>query len=485
VLALVGQGLVLTVGWFVTFRVVQKAFARVIQEQVIAQNEEFGQTLAALFEEQIERKAASRMGELDIEFGSPEWEELQAIIENDALAMLPAGGFACLIEDDGQLLCHPEIRENRGLRNFSFEGYELLPALDSEESQQVTEAGGAGTVASGVTDFGAGNYHYLATTELGNTGLRLLIHQPVDEIVSVGEANTGFIAAIACVTVVVMLGITGGGLTFLLRRYDGVHEALNRQLHANLETARRIQQSTLPARWPTPEGWQIAGWCKPAEETGGDSFDVVGLVQGQAGQDGYGLEEQSSERGVALVLADATGHGVGPALAVTQLQAMVRIAWRTRSSLMDVVGLVSERLHGTLPEGRFITAWLARLDLDAGWLESYSAGQGPLFSVSGDGEVVVSAADGLPLGISDEIGEGPRRISMGVGDLFVVVSDGLIEAADDAGEQFGTERMGRLIADHRAEDADTVARILGEHVERFAPGVASDDRTVVVVKRVG
>lgn len=489
VFALSGQFVALTLGWFVTFRVVQRRFAGVIQEQVIAQNKEFAQTLAALFDDELRQQAMDRMtetGELDVEFGSEDWEPLQRLIENDALSMLPAGGFACLIEGDGRLLCHPEIRERPGLRDFSFGGYDLRPTLGSAERAAIVEAGMDGEVASGVTEFSGGRFHYLATTEIGDSGLRLLIHQPVDELVKVGEESTAFIAVVAGAMAVVMLGITGGGLTFLLRRYDGVHEALNRQLHANLETARRIQRGTLPTRWPRPDGWEIAGWCDPAEETGGDSFDIFGLIQIEgesANGSGFGLSESSAERGVALVLADATGHGVGPALAVTQLQSMVRVAWRTRDSLMDVARLVSESLFGALPEGRFITAWLARLDLDAGWLEMYSAGQGPLFSVSAEGEVAVSAADGLPLGITDAIGPGPRRISMGVGDLFVVVSDGLIEERDADGEQFGDERLAALIVEHRAESAERIAEVLRGALARFTPRAATDDRTVVVVKR--
>ena len=492
VLALGGQFVALSAGWFVTFRVVQRQFATVIQEQVIDQNREFGQTLATLFEDQLEASASARMRSVsdlhDVEFGSEEWEELQRLIENDALAMLPAGGFACLIEEDGQLLCHPDIRDRPGLRDFSFGDYDLRATLGSEDRRAIVDVGMDGEVASGVTDFGAGDFHYLATTEIGESGLRLLIHQPVDEVVKVGEASTAFIAVVAGVMAAVMLGITGGGLTFLLRRYDGVHEALNRQLHANLEAARRIQQSTLPAAWPAPAGWEIAAWSEPADETGGDSFDVVGLVASAEGEPGggFGLSASESSRGVALLLADATGHGIGPALAVTQLQSIVRVAWRTRGSLIGVARLVSERLEGALPEGRFITAWMGRLDTEAGVLESYSAGQGPLFRVTASGEVEASAADGLPLGLTGELGAaGARRVALEPGDVFVVLSDGLIEAANGAGEQFGSERMGELLAAKRGESAEAIAAAMRSAVEAFSPGAADDDRTVVVVKRVG
>ncbi len=84
-----------------------------------------------------------------------------------------------------------------------------------------------------------------------------------------------------------------------------------------------------------------------------------------------------------LLLADATGHGIGPALSVTQLRAMLRMAVRAGlaaggSASREVAQHINEQLYADLPSNRFITAWLAMLDAAAGTLTTYSAGQAPL-----------------------------------------------------------------------------------------------------------
>jgi phosphoserine phosphatase len=228
-------------------------------------------------------------------------------------------------------------------------------------------------------------------------------------------------------------------------------------------------------------GYDVAAWSRAAEETGGDTFDVVGL---EPDGRGYRLVESGEALALGLLLADATGHGVGPAIAVTQLQAMVRIAWRTNRSLMDVVGLVSERLAASLPDGRFITAWLAKLDHRADEIEMFAAGQGPIFRVSAAGDVEALAADSYPLGIeAGVLAAEPRRVRLEPGDMVVVVSDGLLEQADARGEQFGNARMERLIAERRGGDAASLVSAIHAAVDAFCGGGQADDQTVLVVKR--
>ena len=177
-----------------------------------------------------------------VEYQSDSWEKLQRVIEDETLSMLPAGGFACLIEPDGQVLCHPEIRHTPSYRDVSFAGLELRESIEADSGVDVIDAGG--DPVSGVVDFGAGNTHFVATRPLGNTGLRLVVHQPVGALVAAGEESTGYIAGVASVMALLVLGVTAAGLSYLLRRYDSVYEALNTEMKAGLETARKIQQSS-------------------------------------------------------------------------------------------------------------------------------------------------------------------------------------------------------------------------------------------------
>ncbi|MEN0019962.1 MAG: hypothetical protein AAF747_03655, partial [Planctomycetota bacterium] len=133
--AAVVQTLVVGLGWFVTFRIVQREFAGQAQELLIDQTSEYAETIASLFREDDATMA---------EFGSEKWESLQRVIEGPALQSLPHGAFACLIEEDGQLLCHPEIRENQGLRNFSFDGMTIRDRIDVAEASFSTDIVDAG-----------------------------------------------------------------------------------------------------------------------------------------------------------------------------------------------------------------------------------------------------------------------------------------------------------------------------------------------------
>jgi hypothetical protein len=208
-----------------------------------------------------------------------------------------------------------------------------------------------------VVEFAADNFHYVATKPLPGSNLRLLVHQPADALIAAGESSTRWVMGVAAIAVLGVLGVTGTGLGWLLRRYDGVHEALNRQLRQNLEVARAIQQKSLPADLPQPPGLAIAGWSRPAEETGGDTFDVTALATagGEACRIDVGGRGPETNR-IGFLLADATGHGVGPAIAVTQLNSMTRLAHRVGVSLVDAARLVNEQLFAALPPDRFVTA---------------------------------------------------------------------------------------------------------------------------------
>src|SRR5262249_50437863 len=148
------------------------------------------------------------------------------------------------------------------------------------------------------------------------------------------------------------------------------------RLEGDLRVARRIQQDTLPEQIPIVPGFDIAGWSEPADETGGDTFDVIGYRRGSA-EKSLDLSAADAE-GVVVLLADASGHGIGPALSVTQVRAMLRMALRAGEDLTAIVRNLNAQLCADLSEGRFVSAWLGELDPKASTLSGFSCGQGPL-----------------------------------------------------------------------------------------------------------
>lgn len=461
--ALVLQAIVLSIGWFATFRLVQRSFAGVVEDLVQQQNAEIAANVAKLLPE--------TMG--DVEFGSEQWERLQRIIEDEELSGLPAGGFVCLVEPSGRLLCHPEIRENPGLREFSFDGKELAESLGNrDQSVPLMQAGAVGMPSTGIVQF-TSDFHFVGTQPVGDDGLRLLVHQPVGSVVNVGRESTRWVLVFAGIAAVGVLGISGLGLNALMNRFEGVQEQLNRQMREGLLVARRIQQAALPRELPTLAGYELAGESIPAEETGGDTFDFTRLAGGKA---------------ISMMIADATGHGIGPALAVSQLQAMAKLAWQHEPDhdVVRITDVLNQRMHENLPDGRFVTAWMGVLDAANGVVRMVSAGQDPQLVVrASTGRAERLTTDTVPLGILADLPQyAARSVTLEPGDLLLVATDGIAEASGPTGEQFGVDRMIEVAERLAASGPQAVVEGLLEAAERFTGGAeASDDRTVLALRR--
>lgn len=263
------------------------------------------------------------------------------------------------------------------------------------------------------------------------------------------------------------------------------HQIVREKLERDLQLARNIQQRTFPRTLPQLAGYDLDAWSEPAEETGGDAYDVIGNSTG-------GSDDKSNR--ALLLLADATGHGIGPAIAVTQVRAMLRMAARlefprigTRSGgIARIMHHLNQQLCDDLPVGRFITAWLGDLDVTEHVLESISGGQAPLLHYeAGRRDFETLEADAIPLGISAEWQPpGVRTIRLQPGDIFAVISDGVFEALSAAGKQFGSDRVRELIATNCDRTPIEISRALRDAVAVFTEGrPPDDDRTAVIIKR--
>jgi serine phosphatase RsbU (regulator of sigma subunit) len=256
------------------------------------------------------------------------------------------------------------------------------------------------------------------------------------------------------------------------------------KLEGDLQAARRIQQDTLPERIPLVPGFDIEGWSEPADETGGDTYDVIGCRR-VPGQRGLRLSATEAERAVVL-LADASGHGIGPALSVTQVRSMLRMAIRVGEDLPAVVRHLNAQLCADLTEGRFVSAWIGELDARDRTLTGFSCGQGPLlYYRAAAGACSVIETDTVPLGCMEDLEVRLRPpLPMEEGDVFVALSDGVVDAAGPGGERFGTDRVIEVLMRHRESPAAELMSAIRHALTRFTDGVpADDDRTVVIIKR--
>jgi phosphoserine phosphatase len=241
------------------------------------------------------------------------------------------------------------------------------------------------------------------------------------------------------------------------------------KMRQQLEMARVVQMSTLPATMPTMPGYDVYGTFKPADLTGGDTFDLAVLDQG-----------------LLVVLGDATGHGIAPALHVTQMHAMLRMAFRLGADLETAFTQVNNQLADTLPDDRFITAFIGLLDTAAHRMRFHSGGQAPiLYFQANSGTCVRHNPTSFPLAAMPLSKLRPAvTLQMEPGDILVLLSDGIYEYHDANNEQFGEQRVTDIIRAHHGKPVAELSAMLLESVQAFANGAPQeDDITVVLVKR--
>jgi serine phosphatase RsbU (regulator of sigma subunit) len=242
------------------------------------------------------------------------------------------------------------------------------------------------------------------------------------------------------------------------------------KVHHDLEIARSIQQQLLPTAAPQLDNFEIAGWNQPADQTGGDYFDWQALPDGR----------------FAISLADATGHGIGPALVSTSCRAYSRASLLAGADKNGLLDRLNSLLADDLSANRFITFVIMFLDPENSDVTIMSAGHGPILWYKEKKDAIENLeAHGIPLGMIAGVPYGQASEgSLAPGDMLVVVTDGFYEWENPEGEQFGLSRLESVIRDSHESSAEEVIAKLRSAVESFCRGTEQqDDLTAVVLKR--
>ncbi len=249
------------------------------------------------------------------------------------------------------------------------------------------------------------------------------------------------------------------------------HYAEKQRIERDLSIARDIQQGLLPKTDIKIEGFDIAGWNKPADETGGDCYDFFRLPDGR----------------MALTIADATGHGIGPALMIAECRALFRATLSLSSNLSDITARVNGLLCEDLPDDRFVTAVFGVIEPEAANLCYISAGHGPLLKYVRERHAVESLpAHGPPLGIIQEnLWTESTVFTMQSGDMMVLLTDGFFECRSKEKEQMGIDPISEIVRDHRDRPAAEIIRRIHDATLEFAGGhPQEDDLTAVIIKKL-
>jgi len=242
------------------------------------------------------------------------------------------------------------------------------------------------------------------------------------------------------------------------------------KLDREIAVARDVQIGTLPKHMPKIEGYGFAGAFEPTDQTGGDLYDFV----------------QLDEHRLFLLMGDATGHGIGPALSATQVRAMLRVALRLESSLDDAFVHINDQLCDDLPDDRFVTGFFGLLDATQHKVSFHSGGQGPILHYhAASGDYDWHPATTFPLGYLPQTDlAAPLEIHLAPGDILGLISDGIYEYENEQGVQFGQQGVADVIDQTRDGDADAVVAGIMRAVRQHGGSVPqADDITIVLARR--
>jgi phosphoserine phosphatase RsbU/P len=245
----------------------------------------------------------------------------------------------------------------------------------------------------------------------------------------------------------------------------------SKRLQQELAIAREIQKSLLPVSAPEIVGYDIAGWNQSAEETGGDFFDFHTL----------------SNTDLFTILADVSGHGVGPALLAAEFSALQRAVLSLEADYLLWLLHLNRMLCQNLPSDRFITAFASYLNAQSHQLTFLSAGHGPVFILRhNEKQIETLPVMSLPLGIIAEAQyDDWHTISLGPGDLLAVFTDGFFEWENSLGIGYGADRISQSLLHHADLPAAQIIQNLHQEVLNFVNGSRQkDDLTAIVIKRL-
>jgi sigma-B regulation protein RsbU (phosphoserine phosphatase) len=245
--------------------------------------------------------------------------------------------------------------------------------------------------------------------------------------------------------------------------------ARRRAVEKELELARAIQMALLPENLPQPAGYELAGFNVPSRTVSGDL---------------YKAELRRDDRECVLLLADVSGKGMSAALLTASLEALSVGPIEVGLPPDEICAKLSRRLYSRTSAERYATAFVGVLDIPSNTLRYANAGHNPALHVGADGTVAQLGATGVPLGLLPTVDYSAEDVTLGPGDAVVIYTDGVTEAADPQGGEYGLERLQELVLRRRASSAEELIDSVEQDLETFVRGVPyADDRTLLVLRR--
>lgn len=256
----------------------------------------------------------------------------------------------------------------------------------------------------------------------------------------------------------------------LARGFNRMAPALEEQLRVkrDLYVAKEIQQHLVPAAPPDIAGYDIAGRTIYCDETGGDYQDYIPRDDGKC----------------AIIVGDVTGHGVGAALLMVSARALMRANIAHHRTTEDLLSSINRQLAEDSSGGRSLTLFYLQIQSSSREFEWISAGheKALIFDAAKDAFTALEGED-IPLGVDGDWNFTPRTETLPEGSALVIYTDGIREARNAEGAEYGLERLQAVIRKAHADGSAALLDAILENLRAFrGDAPAGDDVSVVVVR---
>jgi len=272
------------------------------------------------------------------------------------------------------------------------------------------------------------------------------------------------LSALLCLTFVV----------YVIQRYTERQESLVKtvqlqrdSLLRDVELAAQVQRLFLPLDTPATSGLDVAGMTQPAHGVSGDYYDYIPI----------------NPHKLQMVIADVSGKGVPAALLMSATAAVMRLEANGDRNMLEVAGRLNAGIHSVSDDEHYVTLLLAEVDARKRTLRYVNCGHNPALLLRADtGTLTRLNSSCPPIGLSPEEICDLASADLAVGDVLVFYTDGVTEAENKLGEEFGMERLSAIVHDGSSLSAEDLMSNIYNSVADFCSDDFNDDVTILVVK---
>lgn len=266
-----------------------------------------------------------------------------------------------------------------------------------------------------------------------------------------------------------ILSALSGQMSLVVENLELLEERVrNEALERQMDLARTVQKKLLPVSLPVVPGCELAARIKPCLDVAGDYYDAFTFQDDR----------------LLVAVGDVSGKGMGPALIMANLQASMRTALQAGLTLDAALGTINRMVFENTPDDMFITLFAACYSPSEGGLSFVNAGHNPPMLLRRSGETAILCDGGLLLGVRAGEKYTTGTVKCAPGDTLLLYTDGVTEAMNHEGEEFGEERLRRILtAGSGLALEDLLARIEHEAAEFQGTDVFSDDFTLLALRK--